>query len=292
MVIFPNAKINIGLNIVEKRKDNFHNIETVFYPIGLKDILEVIASPANTGLKNKPKKITGNKNSKAADFTSTGTAIPGKADDNLCLKVIDLLKNHYDIPEVKIHLHKVIPIGAGLGGGSSDAAHLINLADSLFSLNIPLKKKLQFSKQLGSDCSFFIRNKPVFAYGRGDKFMPVDFSLGGYFLVLVHPPIHVSTKDAYSEVKPQPPAKSLKKNVTLPVETWKDNISNQFEETVFRKFPGIGKIKNQLYALGAVYASMSGSGSSVYGIFSSLPAEGLLKKNFRNCYIWNERLMR
>lgn len=274
MICFPNAKINIGLDIVEKRKDNFHAIETVFYPLRLADILEVVKNSSNS------------RNS----FKSTGINIPGKTKDNLCLKAYGLVKNDYDIPFVKIHLHKIIPIGAGLGGGSSDAAFFINLIDKLFSLNISLKKKLGYAKKLGSDCSFFIENKASLAYGRGEKLQPVLINLSGYYLILICPPIHVSTKTAYSNVVPARPKKSLKELISLPVTRWKDKIINQFEQSVFIEFPGIERIKKQLYDTGALYASMSGSGSSVYGIFESEPEEKKLRKKFADCLVWKENL--
>lgn len=274
MICFPNAKINIGLDIVEKRKDKFHNIETVFYPIGLADILEVVENSDNS----------------ETIFNSTGIKIPGNLNENLCLKAYHLIKKDYKIPPVKIHLHKIIPIGAGLGGGSSDAAHFINLLDTIFALKISPKKKLSYAKILGSDCSFFIENKPLFAYGRGEKLQDIFLSLYGYYLVLVCPPIHVSTKDAYSDVKPQKKEQSLNSLIEMPLNKWKENISDQFEETVFKKFPGIEKIKKQLYVLGAVYASMSGSGSSVYGIFISEPDEKKLKMKFGDFFVWKERL--
>lgn len=274
MIAFPNAKINIGLNIIEKRKDDFHTIETVFFPIGLTDILEAVENTGNKG----------------TIFRSTGIKIPGNASENLCLKAYDLVQKDYNIPAVKIHLHKIIPIGAGLGGGSSDAAHFIHLLDTLFSLKISKKKKLDYARKLGSDCSFFIENKPVFAQGRGEKLQSITLSLAGYYLVLVCPPWHVSTRNAYSDVNPQKPVKSLKELIELPPGRWKETIFNQFETTVFRQFPGIEKIKKQLYECGAVYASMSGSGSSVYGIFYSPPVEKKIKMTFRDCFVWQEQL--
>lgn len=275
MINFPNAKINIGLNIVKKRTDGFHDIETVFFPIGLSDILEVVE---NTGKSN-------------VSFKNTGIKIPGKANENLCLKAYHLIKKDYpEISSVKIHLHKIIPIGAGLGGGSSDAAFFIRAIDEIFSLNIPEKQKLNYARQLGSDCSFFIVNKPCFATGKGEKLKPVFLNLFGYYLILICPPIHVSTKDAYAGVLPQKPEQSLKKLIELPIEKWKEKIFNGFEKTVFKKFPDIEKIKNQLYDMGAVYASMSGSGSSVFGIFISAPGSKKLKRIFSDCFVWEERL--
>ncbi len=288
MICFPNAKINIGLDIVEKRKDNFHNIETLFYPIGLADILEVNENFTPKKLKNYVENERGI--SRRNSFKSTGINIPGNSKENLCLKAYELIKKDYSVPPVKIHLHKIIPIGAGLGGGSSDAAHFIHLLENLFSLKIPVKQKLNYALQLGSDCSFFIKNKAAFAKGRGEKLESAIFSLYGFYLVLICPPIHVSTKDAYSDVKPRKPNKPLKELLKMPVSEWKKNIFNQFEETVFKKFPGIEKIKIQLYNEGAIYSSMSGSGSSVFGLFDCLPDEKKLKKKFFDGFIWVEKL--
>lgn len=274
MVVFPNAKINIGLNIVEKRKDGFHNIETVFYPIGISDVLEVVE---NTG---SPEII----------FKNTGIKIPGKFHENLCIRAYHLIKNDYKIPAVKIHLHKIIPMGAGLGGGSSDAGHIINLLNDLFSLKIPQNKKLRYASELGSDCSFFIKNKAAFATGRGEKLKELDFALLGYHLILIYPPVHVSTRDAYAEVKPEKPMVSLEELIHTPPANWKGNIINRFENTVFKKFPLIEEIKNRLYKMGAVYASMSGSGASVYGIFTDSLSENKSKKIFKNCFVRHEIL--
>lgn len=271
MLCFPNAKINIGLNIVEKRGDGFHNIESIFFPVKLCDVLEAV--------------IDENSEAGKASFTSSGIEIPGNADDNLCVKAYHLISKDYPMPGIRIHLHKIIPIGAGLGGGSADAAFFINLLNELFELNLAWGEKHHYARQLGSDCPFFIANKPAFAFERGDKLDFLEVNLNGYHLVLVHPGIHVSTPLAYSLVKPEKPQTSLKELIQLPVEQWKGKIVNDFEKPVMEKFPEIESIKNELYKAGAVYASMSGSGSAVFGIFKSKPLLTVFSPNY---FVWQE----
>lgn len=252
MITYPNAKINLGLNIVEKRPDGYHNLETIFYPINLQDALEV------TKLDDE----------KEYSLTLSGTPIEGETDDNLVVKAYRLLKADYpDMAPVNIHMFKHIPTGAGLGGGSSDAAFMIKLLNEKFHLNISVEKMEEYASRLGADCAFFIKNQPVFASGIGNIFEPVQLSLKGYYLVLVKPDIFVSTKEAYALVKPHKPAVSLKEIVRMPVETWRATMKNDFEESVFTRYPEIAAIKDKLYDMGAIYASMSGSGSSVFGIF-------------------------
>lgn len=248
MIVFPNAKINIGLNIINRRPDAYHNIETIFYPVAIRDALEVIES-------------------QLLSFTSSGLAIPGDPDHNLCLKAYHLISKDFKLPPVQIHLHKHIPIGAGLGGGSADASFFIKLINEKFNLGLNNGTMEEYASQLGSDCSFFIQNKPVFAFERGDKFEPVNIDLSAYYIVLVMPPIQISTAEAYEGISPGKPEKSLTDLVKFPVEEWRSLISNDFEETVSIKYPVIALIKEALYKNGALYASMSGSGSSVYGIF-------------------------
>lgn len=252
MITYPNAKINLGLNIVEKRPDGYHNLETIFYPINLQDALEV------TKLDDE----------KEYSLTLSGTPIEGETDDNLVVKAYRLLKADYpDMAPVNIHMFKHIPTGAGLGGGSSDAAFMIKLLNEKFQLNISVEKMEDYASRLGADCAFFIKNQPVFASGIGNIFEPVQLSLKGYYLVLVKPDIFVSTKEAYALVKPHKSAVSLKEIVRMPVETWRATMKNDFEESVFARYPEIAAIKDKLYDMGAIYASMSGSGSSVFGIF-------------------------
>ena len=251
MISFPNAKINLGLQVVEKRSDGFHNIESVFYPVGLCDVLEVVESK-NSG----------------ADLTITGIDIPGDKNENLCLKAYRLLSQDHSLPGIEIHLHKVIPTGAGLGGGSSDAAFFIKLLNQKFELNISWGEMHHYAKQLGSDCSFFVTNRTAFVEGRGDSSEPISVDLNKYHIGIVHPGIHIETKVAYEGIIPKKPEHSLEKNILeLPLAEWKDKIKNDFEEPLFLKYPLIEKIKKELYSHGAIYASMSGSGSAVFGIF-------------------------
>ena len=255
MITFPNAKINLGLNIVEKRPDGYHNLETIFYPINLQDALEV------TRRENNDKEYT---------LHISGSPLEGEPEDNLVVKAYKLLKKDYPgLLPVDIHMYKHIPAGAGLGGGSSDAACMIKLLNDKFSLGLSTERMEEYAVKLGADCAFFIRNKPVFATGIGNLFEPVELSLKGYHIILIKPDIFVSTRDAFAEIKPVRPAVSLKEIVKQPMETWKHSMKNDFEDSVFKKFPEIAAIKDELYDLGAVYAAMSGSGSSVYGIFKA-----------------------
>lgn len=268
MITFPNAKINLGLNIVEKRPDGYHNLETIFYPINLQDALEV------TRRENNDKEYT---------LHISGSPLEGEPGDNLVVKAYKLLKKDYPgLLPVDIHMYKHIPAGAGLGGGSSDAACMIKLLNDKFSLGLSTERMEEYAVKLGADCAFFIRNKPVFATGIGNLFEPVELSLKGYHIILIKPDIFVSTRDAFAEIKPVRPAVSLKEIVKQPMETWKNSMKNDFEDSVFKKFPEIAAIKDELYDLGAVYAAMSGSGSSVYGIFKA-PIENVEDK-FCGCF--------
>lgn len=268
MITFPNAKINLGLNIVEKRPDGYHNLETIFYPINLQDALEV------TRRENNDKEYT---------LHISGSPLEGEPEDNLVVKAYKLLKKDYPgLLPVDIHMYKHIPAGAGLGGGLSDAACMIKLLNDKFSLGLSTERMEEYAVKLGADCSFFIRNKPVFATGIGNLFEPVELSLKGYHIILIKPDIFVSTRDAFAEIKPVRPAVSLKEIVKQPMETWKNSMKNDFEDSVFKKFPEIAAIKDELYDLGAVYAAMSGSGSSVYGIFKA-PIENVEDK-FCGCF--------
>ena len=252
MITYPNAKINLGLNITEKRPDGYHNLETVFYPINLQDALEVKLWEGEGEYVLK----------------TAGTPIEGDPDNNLVVKAYRILKQDFpDMPAVDIHMYKHIPTGAGLGGGSADAAFMLKLLNEKFKLQLNTEQLEEYASKLGADCAFFIRSKPVFASGIGNIFEPIDLSLKGYYLVLIKPDIFVSTKDAFAHIKPKAPQHSLKEIIRMPVETWRATMKNDFEESVFCKFPEIAAIKDKLYDLGAVYASMSGSGSSVFGIF-------------------------
>jgi len=253
MVSFPNAKINLGLNVTRKRADGFHDIETVFYPVACCDALELIAAPNQAG---------------SSIFTSTGLKVDGNAADNLCIKAYNLLKKDFpSLPAVQIHLHKVIPMGAGLGGGSADAAFMLKMLDQKFKLQVPEEKLAAYALQLGSDCPFFLTNKPAYATGRGELLEPIAVDLSPYSIVLINPGIHVNTGLAFSKLTPALPAYSLKEIILQPVDTWKDRVNNDFEKSVFEMHPAVGEVKDFLYQQGAIYASMSGSGSTVFGIF-------------------------
>ena len=259
MVFFPHCKINLGLQIVSKREDGYHDIETCFYPVPWCDVLEVIKSDQ-------------------FQITQSGTTIPGREEDNLCVKAYQLLKKDFDLQPIKLHLHKVIPTGAGLGGGSSDAAFTLRALNSVFNLNLSDVELRRYSSTLGSDCSFFVNDKPMLGSGRGEILSETSVSLKGKFLVLVKPDIHVSTAEAYAGVIPKQPTHAIKEILALPIAEWRGRLKNDFEESVFKKYPQIETIKNELYEQGALYASMSGSGASVFGIFDS-PHD--LKNKFR-----------
>lgn len=274
MISFPNAKINIGLNIVEKRADGFHNIESVMYPVGLCDSLEIIE---NT--EEGAERIT---------ITTSGIDIPGNTDDNLCYYAYHAISADYPLPNIKVHLHKHIPVGAGLGGGSADAAFFIRLLNDKFDLGLAWGEMHHYAKQLGSDCSFFISNKPAFAEGKGDEYESLNMSLRGYHVALIYPNIHINTAKAYSGVTPKQPTRSLESDIlNLPVAEWKDYIHNDFEDSIFPHQPEIKAIKDKLYEEGAVYASMSGSGSAVYGIFKEATS---LKKVFGDYFVYEGAL--
>jgi 4-diphosphocytidyl-2-C-methyl-D-erythritol kinase len=250
MISFPNAKINLGLNIVSKRPDGYHNIETVFYPVHRCDVLEIVPAKEEKGR-----------------FFQTGIPLQEDTQKNLVMKAFHLLKAHHDIPEIDIYLRKNIPFGAGLGGGSSDAAFMLKLLNDFADLHLSHEQLEEYASQIGSDCPFFIQNRPVFAEGTGNIFTPAAVFLKGYHLVVVKPEIHVSTQEAYANVEPQQSKESLRDIIQLPVSEWKDKMVNDFEKSVFVRHPEIGEIKQKMYERGAVYASMSGSGSSVFGIF-------------------------
>jgi 4-diphosphocytidyl-2-C-methyl-D-erythritol kinase len=261
MIVFPNAKINIGINIVSRRQDGYHNIETVFYPVRIYDVLEALPRSELT-------------------FHASGLGIPGSADENLCIRGYHLIAKDHQLPPLDIHLHKHIPIGAGLGGGSADAAFFIRLINEQLGLGLDTGQMQAYARQLGADCAFFIENKPVFAFEKGDRFEPIDLDLSKYHIALVMPQAHVSTSEAYRGVKPTQPEHSLKELIALPVSEWKEHIRNDFEETIFKNHPIIRGVKAALYEAGALYASMSGSGASVFGIFSEKPdLSSLQKKN-------------
>lgn len=256
MIIFPNAKINLGLNVVARRPDGYHDLETIFFPIHLQDALEVTRRTNTTD---------------GADYSLhvSGTPLDGDSEDNLVVKAFRLLRSDWpQVTPVDIHLFKHIPTGAGLGGGSADAAFMIRLLNDKFELHLTEEQMERYAARLGADCAFFIRNRPALATGIGDVLTPIDLSLSGYHIVLIKPDIFVPTREAYSRVQPRRPAMPLREVAALPVSDWREVMHNDFEESVFHLHPAIAAIKDKLYDLGAVYASMSGSGSAVYGLFT------------------------
>ncbi|MGM9758935.1 MAG: 4-(cytidine 5'-diphospho)-2-C-methyl-D-erythritol kinase [Parabacteroides sp.] len=270
MICFPNAKLNLGLNIVSKRPDGYHNIETVFYPIPVKDALEI-------------------RQSDRFAFHQTGIPVDAPMEQNLVVKAYRRLETRFDLPPLEIHLLKAIPFGAGLGGGSADAACMLKLLNEYGHLGLSDDALEQEASLLGADCPFFIRNKPVFASGIGNLFEPIELSLKGYYLCLVKPDVAVSTREAYAAVHPAPAVRSLKEIIRQPIDQWRENMVNDFEASVFPGFPQIKAIKETLYEQGALYASMSGSGSSVFGLFQE---ETHLSHHpaFADCYIWEGAL--
>lgn len=269
MLCFPNAKINIGLHILERRPDKFHNIESLFYPVPLSDILEIIVNQEAT--------------TSEADLRVSGLHIEGAREDNLCIRAYQLLTEKFPLPPVKIVLHKIIPMGAGLGGGSSDGANTILLLNKKFQLGLDKEGLKSYAARLGSDCTFFIDNQPAIGTGKGNVLTRTLVNLSGYYLVVVKPVVSISTAEAYEGIQPFRPETSLQELVKQPIREWKDKIVNDFEKTIFKKYPEIKQIKEHLYRQGALYASMTGSGSGVYGIFEK---EIRLKNFFRGMFYW------
>ena len=269
MLSFPSCKINIGLNVISKRADGYHDIETCFYPIPWTDVLEIIPSDD-------------------LQFSHSGTLIPGKAEENLCLRAYQSLKKDFDLSPVKIHLHKIVPIGAGLGGGSSDAACTLQVLNSVFSLQLNIDQLKRYASRLGSDCTFFIENRPMIGTGRGEVLEHARVNLKEKFIILVKPDVHISTAEAYAGIRPSQTSKHISDFVeNLDLKSWKSSLENDFEDSVFKKYPLIGAVKERLYQHGAVYASMSGSGSAVYGIFDT-PVN--LKDQFPSMIYWSGML--
>ena len=270
MLVFPEAKINIGLRVTEKRPDGYHNLETIFYPVKIHDALELIEAPPTA--------------TKEISFTQSGLQVGGKESENLIIKAFQLLKNDFpELPKLIAHLHKNIPMGAGLGGGSSDAAYMLKLINDKCSLGIDQKALCTYALQLGSDCPFFITASPAYAEGRGEKLQDVVLSLEGYQLLIVYPGISVKTSMAFSNIKPAPSNTKLSEEVMKPVSEWKKSILNDFEATVFIQYPVLAGLKKMLYEEGAIYASMSGSGSTIYGIF---PSNKMINLKFPDSYFY------
>jgi 4-diphosphocytidyl-2-C-methyl-D-erythritol kinase len=275
MIVYPNAKINLGLSIVNKRPDGFHSIETVMYPIPLFDKITLSKKENSAGTE----KLV---------FTASGLAIDGVAKNNLIVKAFNLLDADFDLAPTQIQLEKNIPFGAGLGGGSADCAFTITAIDQLYGLKLTNKQMENYAAQLGSDCPFFIKNQPALAKGRGELLSEIPLDLKGQFLALVIPPVGINTKQAYSLVTPKTPEIPVAATIKQPVERWRNNLINDFEPSVYKQLPEIEQVKTTLYKLGAVYASLSGSGSASFGIFNK---ELNLKEHFpENYFVWTSQL--
>lgn len=264
MLVFPNCKINLGLQILNKREDGYHNLATVFYPVGWKDVVEVVK-------RDDARQTTdhGSEPNSPVTYTSSGLYVTGNPANNLCIKAYNLLKKDFpSLPPVHMHLHKTIPMGAGLGGGSADGAFTLKLLNDKFQLGLSHEQLMAYALQLGSDCPFFIINKPCYATGRGEVMEPVELDLSKYQFVIVNPGIHVNTGWAFGQLQlSDAPRADLRTIIRQPVETWNDLLINDFEAPVCKAHPEIAEIKEELYKAGALYASMTGSGSTVFGVF-------------------------
>ena len=252
MISFPNCKINLGLNIISRREDGYHEISSVMYPIEIQDILEVIQS-------------------EKLKFTSSGLDIPGGLETNLCVKAYRILAREFNISPVHIHLYKNIPMGAGLGGGSADGAFALKLINDLYDLNISNNQLKKYASELGSDCAFFIDNIPQHASGRGEVLAPYNVALNGKTIVLINDGTHISTQEAYSNVTPQSPDNDLQEILKKPINEWRGLLFNDFEKGIFKNQPQLAEYIDKLYESGAIYAAMTGSGSTVFGIFNDSP---------------------
>jgi len=273
MICFPNAKINLGLRILNRREDGFHNIETVFVPVGFRDILEIVPSSDHT-----------------TSIKMSGIAIDGSPDNNLCMKAAALMRLYYNIPDVKMHLHKIIPMGAGLGGGSADAAFTIITINKLFNLDLDATRMKQIAAELGSDCAFFIDNTTSLGSQKGEVLEAINVeALDALTVVIVKPDLHISTAEAYQHVVPNPLPSNLKELVLEPVTRWKETIVNDFEKPLALSYPEIEKIKQRLYNKGALYASLSGSGSALFALFDAEPDD--IATEFPDCFVWKEQNM-
>ena len=260
MITFPIAKINLGLNVVEKRPDGYHNLQTVFYPVPIKDALEV--QRMDEGF---PSEVD-------CDLKVTNLAIEGDEQRNLVVRAYKLLKEDFPtLPRIHTHLWKGIPTQAGMGGGSSDCAYMITLLNKLFNLELSDEQMIGYAARLGADCAFFIKSTPCYAEGIGERMQPIALDLKGWYIGVVRPDIPVPTKEAFSRIRPHYPEKCCKDVVTKPVETWREALTNDFEESVFALHPEIGTVKEKLYKTGATYAAMSGSGSALFGLFKEKP---------------------
>lgn len=274
MITFPVAKINLGLNVVEKRADGYHNLQTVFYPVPIMDALEIV--PMSDGF---PSDVD-------CDLKVTNITIEGDEQRNLVVRAYHLLKADYpELPRVHAHLWKGIPTQAGMGGGSSDCGYMIRLLNETFDMGLSSEQMQQYAARLGADCAFFIESSACYAEGIGERLQPIDLDLSGWHIGVVRPDIPVPTKEAFSRIHPHYPALNCRDVVKQPVETWRDRLTNDFEESVFALHPEIGAVKEQLYKMGATYAAMSGSGSALFGLFKDEP--DALRQTFPNMFTFS-----
>lgn len=269
MLLFSNAKINLGLHVTQRRPDGFHSIETVFFPVGWCDMVETLPG-------------------KSLTLRCTGLRMDVEQESNLCAKAFRLLQKDFGLPGADIFLHKQIPLGGGLGGGSSNAAFVLRALNEVFRLALPQRRLAEYAAQLGSDCAFFIYNTPMLATGRGEILQPAAVSLAGYELLVVKPPLCVSTAEAYAGVAPKAPTADLRRVVSQGVEAWRETLVNDFEPSVFAKYPSIGRVKAALYGCGARYAAMSGSGAAVFGLFEKIPAG--VERLFAGCTLFKQKI--
>lgn len=276
MVTFPNAKINLGLDVVAKRPDGYHNLETIFYPVPLQDILEIT--------------VTEEEGAPDYTFKMHNAVFEGDNNDNLVVKAYKILAADHKLPKVEMSLYKNIPTGAGLGGGSADAAFALKMLNEIACLNLSDEQLEAYAARIGADCAFFIKNTPAYATGIGNILSPTVCSISGYHLVLVKPDIHISTKEAYSLVTPAAAEIPLTEIAALPVEEWKGKMKNDFEKSVFANHPQMEKIKEELYNMGAVYASMSGSGSAFFGLFTGQQNIEDIEEKFPGMFCWCKQL--
>jgi 4-diphosphocytidyl-2-C-methyl-D-erythritol kinase len=270
MISFPHCKINLGLNVIQKREDGFHNIESVFYPVNWCDVLEIIE------VGTKP-----------FELTISGLDVKGDPEKNLCYKAWKLISLDFKLPNLSVYLHKVLPMGAGLGGGSSDAAFTLKMINELCNLGLSTEKLVEYAAQIGSDCAFFIHNKPMLATGKGEILAPLDVNLSGHKIVIAMPNVSVGTAEAYSWIKPKSPINNLESVLKSSINSWNQNLVNDFEIPVIERFPIIGEIKETFKTSGAAYTSMSGSGAAVFALFEKeIPKN--LKFDSQEVLIWKE----
>ena len=283
MLAFPSCKINIGLQLTERRPDGFHNLLSAFYPVGWTDVLEIIPAVSSENT------VSQSPDGELVTFSTSGLPIPGVGPpaQNLCVRAYHRLRADFDLPPVQMHLHKIVPIGAGLGGGSADAAATINLLNDQFALGLTVEQRESYARELGSDCAFFIQNKPQYCVEKGDVFQPIDLNLSGFYCLLVYPNLAISTAEAYAGVTPHQPEVPLLTLLDAPIDQWRGTVHNDFEDSLFPKYPILAEIKAQLYDAGALYASLSGSGSTLYGIFNAPPNS---PPHFSRYTVWENKL--